>query len=293
MSEILKTSRFSKAGNANWKPYATIGGIVLLIVGGYYLGAYLGWWAGAPGVTPTTYDFYVVNYATGLEEDDAHVYVYGCNIANKTQAEIDDLAYSDYSLADTLDSHSVGVFTPKANYIYMAKANCSGFVDWWFKPLLGNNTVRIMNLTEDIAGIGYSIPSYDAELPTTFAGIHTRDYVVKMQSLDATESAAAKATTLEGFLPYYDFENAAYNWTCIRIEYNDTAALSYVEFKETFECNEKCSANYTYLEINTLLLGELELNIRFASTFGTSFEVIGFAVGVGNADTFTAYDTQS
>lgn len=240
---------------------------------------------------PTEFEFYVNDYATGDELDDAEIFPFECDISNMTEAEVADLAFADFSAVSGGALHSGDTLEPEADHTYWCKANFTDHVDYWFQPILGNNTIRLMNLTEDVSLLAYSTPVFSTTVPTTFAGAHYDDWTLVGQTLDAAESETAVSTLKEGFKPYYDFELDAWNFTVIRIEFNDTASLSYCELKESFTFTEKCTVNYTYFEINVAFVGELLLDIEFGSTQGSSFEIEGFAIGYGTADDFTAWDT--
>jgi hypothetical protein len=269
-------------------------GLILMLV--FFVGPQQGWWAIGPDeeetpASPTTMTFLVVDYKlmTAYADDDHEIYIYRSNIVGKTAAEIEDLEYADFSLADSGNDGSLTITPDYDTYVYKGKVNGSDLVEYWFVPILGLNTLRVMNYTEDISMAAYAYPQMDVTLNQT----DYRDIRVSIACLDAAEGSTAELTQNEGYLPYYDFENGVYMRFVIRVEFNTTAQLSWCEFRENYDCVEKASGNYLYYEISAVIYGAMDFDLRLGSTIGSSFELIGIAEGIGNAESFTSLDSQN
>jgi hypothetical protein len=218
--------------------------------------------------TPSSYTFNGYDYSTKVTKN-ANFAIYGVSIAGMTSEEASQIPYSDFSLVTTIASAQS--FIPVANYRYYVKGYIAGFDDQWLVPVLGSNDVYFMNSTADVAMVATSLGG------VTLNQTDYDKWEVTTYTLNDTESATAKVTSLEGFLPYYDFSTDTFNRTCIRVQFNDTAALNYcdlVGYSDSQE-NEKVSTVYTFYQLDTMLLGTQHFSLDFGTGLRSTFEVIG------------------
>ncbi len=253
--------------------------------------------------TPTDMVFIAYDYvATSVELDgDTEPYgTAGFNIFDKDVTglelgEIDDLGYTDFALKDTKESG--GKFTPEANHIYVVKVNGTDLVDQWLIPHVGNNIAYVMNETEDVAMLGYS----KDEMSTTVASSTYREWIIRLNCLDAAEGTG-DITSKEGYLPWCDFtlSGATYStianhntMICLNVTYAAAASLSYCDFISGYSVEEKISVNSTLFFIDATLLNTFQMEIKFSSGLGTTFNLLKMQVAYGSEDALTVWDTQN
>jgi hypothetical protein len=145
-----------------------------------------------------------------------------------------------------------------------------------------------MNETEDVAMVAYSTD----ELSTTINQTNYDKWTIQTQTLDGAEGTG-EATSKEGYVSYYDFEDDDWSYVCLEITFNTTAQLSWCDFDSSYEYNERAAGSVLFYEIECLLVGSTTFEIDLASTLGTSFEVIGMAISYGDADSNTDWDSQN
>lgn len=239
--------------------------------------------------TPTNYTFLVSDYVTGLETDTDYyeINIFGVDVSEMTEDEIDDLVFADYSL-EKAGVDAGDTFTPDADFDYYAKLNGSDVDEYWFVPQLGLNTLYSMNSTEDVAMISYSVDEFASTINQT----NYDEWNIIIQTLDDSEGTG-EATTKEGYKPYYDFEDDVDYSLVLRIEFNTTALLSWCDFESAYTAVESAGGNYIYYEIDAVLFGSMNLEIDLGSALGTDFECIGMSIGYGNSASFTAWDAQN
>jgi len=238
------------------------------------------------------------NPSIAADEDDWNLYLYKCDISEMTADEIEDLTFSDYSLADGTLSHE-DHYTPDDDYMYYVKLNGTDIVEQWRVPTLGDNIFYRVNLTEDCAIVAYSTD----ELATTVNQTNYDKWTVQTQMLDAAE-ATGEAALYEGYSSYYDFEDDDDYSVVLRIEFNTTALGAWCDIKEINNVDvddlditespiEHSSTVYTFYEIPGLFMDSNTFEFELSSALGTAFEIIGVSFGYGNADSYTAWDSQN
>jgi len=263
-----------------------------IIAGGYFGGQALGWWGATTAPEAyTTFDFTVYDIESDLSEelddDDHDIQIYKCDITGMDADEIEDLTYADYSLDASKDSGES--YTPEDDEIYYAKLNGSDICEYWFIPQLGPNLLLATNLTEDVAMVAYS----SDELSTTILNSTYDKWTIQTQTLDGAEGTGV-ATSEEGFMSYYDFEDDEWQTFIIRVEFNTTALLAWCDFETTgYEVSESAGGNYIYYEIQCGIFGQDSFEIDLGSGLATTFDVVGISVCYGTADSLTAWDTQA
>jgi len=241
--------------------------------------------------TSTTFTFKVNDYALNktMDTDYYDIQLYEVDISDMTADEIEDLVYADYTWAKALDENDT--YTPDDDYMYYCKVNGSDVIEDWFVPELGLNYREIMNATEDVVMISYSVD----ELSSTINQTNYDEFNVHIQTLDATEGTG-EATSKEGYKPYYDFEDDVDYSLVLRVEFNTTALLAWCDWDSTdINVVESAGGNYIYYEIDAILAGSMDFLVDFGSALGTpgGFEVIGMSIGYGNSASFTAWDAQN
>jgi len=293
----LAPSKHRKS-NGSWNTAYTIIGLIVVLVGGWFLGAALGWWGAAPGgVAPTNYSFTVVDYATGNatdETEDIQIALYEADVTGLDATEIADLDYADFTATENVTSGED--YAPDPNFVYWALMTGDGFQTEWFQPVLGENIIYAMNLTEDVSMLAHTI---DGPLSATCLHSAYHNWEIDVQTLDLTEGATAEATSLEGFKSVYDFENDDSHMLTIRVSFDNAAEASFATLIGC-EFTEVCSGNYTYFEIDTTLLDSDSFTLKLSSELEgtgayapTTFNLEAIAVGYNNAGDFTAWDTQA
>jgi hypothetical protein len=252
---------------------------------------------------PTDFKFYAYDYANNSVQLDGETDNYGTasfNIYDKDvtgldDSEIDDLAYTDFALKDTKESGQS--FTPEKDHAYAVLVNGTDLVSQWLVPIVGDNTVYMMNETEDVAMLAYS----KDEMSTTVASSTYREWMVKLNCLDAAEGTG-DLTTKEGYLPWGDFtlsgtpyETIADHNTmiCLNITYAAAASLSYCDFLSGYSVEEKVSVNSTLYFIDATLIGSFTCEIKFASGLGTTFDLVEMEIYYGSESSLTKWDTQA
>lgn len=271
--------------------------IAVLIIGGITVGIIAIVSPGLLGIevqspvdidTPTTYDFLVLDFATGEELEDVPIRLYATDTEDLSDAEIADLTFGDYVFDKEVDSGDN--FVPDEDTLYWGHVNTTDIVQNWFQPILGLNTIRVMNETEDVS----MLASADPTMVTTVLDTVTRNWDIETQTIDADESDPDVESTIEeGFLPYYDFETDTNVNFVIRLEFNQSASLSYAELRSSFAQFEKVSGNYLYYEIDEVILGNNLFEIRYGSGLDDVFGAVSIAIGYGSAEDFTLWDSQN
>jgi len=267
--------------------------LVGLFVGGYFGGQALGWWGASTAPEAyTTFDFTVYDIkgdlSTEFDDDDHDINIYKCDITGMDADEIEDLTYSDYTLDTSKDSGES--YTPEDDEIYYAKMNGSDICEYWFIPQLGPNVLYATNMTEDVAMVAYS----SDELSTTVNQTNYDKWKIQTQTLDGAEGTGV-ATSNEGFMSYYDFEDDEWQTFIIRVEFNATTALlAWCDFETTgYEVSESAAGSYIYYEIQCGIFGEDSFEIDLGSGLGSDFEAIGISVCYGTAASLTVWDSQN
>lgn len=284
--------------------------LVFLLVGGAIIGilVYRGIVLqseveGFQKTTPTDFTFRAYAYANISVELDGDTDNYGTatfNIYEKDvtgldQSEIDDLGYTDFALKDSKESGQS--FTPEAAHVYAVLVNGTDLVSQWFVPIVGDNIKYVMNDTEDVAMLAYS----KNEMSTTVASSTYRDWVVRMNCLDAAEGTG-ELTIKEGYLPWCDFTDSGITYStigthnmmiCLNVTYTAAAALSYCDFLSGYSVEEKTSVNSSLYFIDATLVGAFQCEIKFASGLGTTFDLLEMEIYYGSESSLTIWDQQS
>jgi hypothetical protein len=207
----------------------------------------------------------------------------------------EDLAYSDFSADGTGDDKN-----PDDDYTYIASITGTDLVAQWvctdsrvfegYLPMisLGSNDVYVYNETEDLA-----LSAYSPVGGTTFNQTDYRDWTVVVNCLDASESASAEVTSLEGYGYYYDPSAGTWMTPVIAVTFNTTATNAFGEIQDTLTVSEAAAASVLYFEIQSNISGSTEFDLRLGSALGTTFEVTQIAVGWGYSGSFSSKDTQN
>jgi len=274
-------------------------GIVVLVLA---IGPTAGWWGAtvedpvdvpAQTVVDDEFNFEVLGYfdSEELDEDIHEIYIYEVDVSDLTTDEIDDLEFTDYTLADNKDSGES--FDIEDEYQYYCKLNGSDIDEYWFVPVAGMNTVYAMNSTEDMAMIAYS----SDEFSTTVLNTTYDEWTIMTQTLTDSEGTG-KPTSTQGFQSYYDFELDDWVNFQIRITFNTTALDTYVDYDGPGSATITPSGNYLYIEVSTTVYGSMDFHLDFdsdvltGSTTGTVTPT-AISIGTGYGSTFTAFDTQA
>jgi len=70
-------------------------------------------------------------------------------------------------------------------------------------------------------------------------------------------------------------------------------STSYVNLMSNYVNEETANVNYSYIAIDAILIDDLEVEIKFASTALMDLRaIVGISIGYGTADDFNAWDTQ-
>jgi len=210
--------------------------------------------------------------------------------------DIEDLGWTDFSADGTGDDK-----TPDDDYVYIVRiydASASDIVERYVctdgrlfegkMPVisLGNNYIGMANFTEDTVMVAWATDGGVVVNQTNF-----REWNVLWTTLDASEGTGEK-TRKEGYSTYFDPTTNKYSTLVLKIQFNVTASTAYAELQDSYTNRETASGNYLYIEIDVNLQGSLETEVKFSSTLGTDYEVIGMFIGYGNADSVTLWDTQ-
>jgi len=284
----------------------TTGWIAGLLILGLGITAIVGWqqgWLGAGLTTTTEFDYWEVSLFDRYDTSEDNYEIdnqsasswYRANIENLETEEIQDLVFSDFTLLEADDKTDMD-----EDYIYFVKIDHPGFVPVYYTtsvllfegklPLLadGPNSIFLTNYSVDVSMLAYAKDS----LASLIADTTEAKWIVKLQSLDGAEGTG-EATSLEGFTPYFDPEANDYQRVMLRIEYNDTASTSYVNLMSNYVNEETANVNYSYIAIDAILIDDLEVEIKFASTALMDLRaIVGISIGYGTADDFNAWDTQ-
>lgn len=273
--------------------------LILFLVFG---GPALGWYSIGTADTVVVPDEYEIVLHDALDstnddeiDDAATITWYRAKISNLEEGEIEDLQYSDFSADGTGDDKN-----PDDDYTYIASISGTDLVTQWVctdsrvfegnLPVisLGTNNIYVYNETEDLA-----LSAYSPVGGTTFNQTDYRDWTVVVNCLDATESATADVTNLEGYAYYYCPSTGTWLTPVIAVTYNTTATTAFGAFQGTETCEEAAAATVLYFEIRANISGSTEFDIRLGSGLGTTFEVTQIAVGWGYSGSFTSKDTQN
>ena len=164
---------------------------------------------------------------------------------------------------------------------------------WIIAPVLGGETVYMMNRTSDLNGVAYETDG------GSFTQNQTTDrewtYSVKA-SIIGIQGTATDDEKYEKGLPgaNYDFVNDVFNFNVIRLEFNTTASHTFSEITGNYD--EVINGTYSYFYfLDDWITEEFsDYLCKFGSALGEDFEVISCAWGYGNLDSaITIYDTQN
>ncbi len=266
---------------------------VAILMGGYILGDLLGWWAAetvetaeATTITVNVYDTY---NNEEMNADYHEIYRYKVDMSNLTDSEIENLEYADYSYDTSFNSG--GYWTPAADYKYCLKVNGSDIVETWVIDItiadVGVIDIYVANMTEDVAMACVSVD----ELATGLVNTTYDEWNINFQALDGAEGTGS-ATEKEGYKAYYDFEDDAWNTVVLKISFNSTAVISYVDLKTDVLHDTSVSGNDIYFEMKIEFTGLESVKIDFASAaLNSTVGCAGASIGYGSAASFTAWDT--
>jgi len=269
--------------------------LILLLIAGigtgiFFGGSSLGWWGATVEVAPATtfiFDVDDIVLHTPVDGDDHEIYIYKVDTTDMDADEIEDLTFADYTLDTSKDDGES--YTPEADELYYCKYNGSDVVEYWFIPILGVNPILSTNMTEDVAMVCYSTD----EFATTINQTNYDKWIIQTQTLDGAEGTG-EATSKEGFMSYYDYEDDDWQTVIIRVQFNTTAQLSWCDFETTgYEVSESAGGNYIYYEIQCGIFGQDQFEIDLGSTLGTDFEAIGISICYGTAGSLTVWDSQN
>jgi len=285
--------------NTSWIVGLAIVGLVVTLSVGYSQG----WLGAGVGTTSTTYDYWEIALYDAYDSTEDNYEIdnqtaiswYRASIENLETEEIQDLAWSDFTLLEADDKTDID-----EDYIYAVHIDHPGFVPVYYTtsvllfegklPLLapGPNSIFLTNYSEDVSMLAYAKNSLDATILNTTEA----RWMVQMQSLDGAEGTG-EATRLEGFAPYFDPDNNYYQRVVIRIEFNTTASTSYASFQSSYVNVETANANYLYIAFDAILIDDLTVEIKFSATaLDDIVAVSSISIGYGAADSFTSWDSQ-
>jgi len=297
-----KTTKNGKNPPKSNAPMITIIILSVFLLGAIGYGSYAIFGAVTP-VTTVADEFEIIPYdaldSTNTEdlEDDVEYAWYRAKVASLTEEEIEDLTWADFSADGTGDNKD-----PDSDYVYIVKiydATAPDIVEQYWSsdarlfegkmPVLqlGDNRVGIYNETEDV-----SLVAYAPEGGVEFNQTNYREWNVLWNCLDASEGTG-EYTADEGYKGYFDPSSNKYNTLVVKITFNTTASTSWCELQNSYTNRETASGSDLYIEIDVNLYGELKTEIKFSSALGTDFEAITVAIGYGNADSFTSWDSQT
>lgn len=237
-----------------------------------------------PVVNATAYSFNVTDAVlriTTTEVISTQLKLYGMSKTGLTEQQIADRTnqFAYYTLIATL-AHGQS-FTPVANYQYWVSAELTGYVNQSFVPKLGENFVEMMNLTADVEML-----AFNSTLGTTINQTDSRTWTVSIQAVDSD----GNASVLEGYMANYQFATDTNNYVCLRVQFNTTADIAYSNVDNALEIP---NGNYTFYEFPITFYDSYQFDITFNTAIGSTYEVIGFSIGYGNAASFTAWDSQN
>jgi hypothetical protein len=302
---VKETTKTSKKGNNAVKSNAPMISIIILsmlVIGGVIYAGYSIFGAVTPADTIAD-EFEIIPYdaldSSNTEdlEDEVEYAWYRASVDGLTEEEIEDLTWADFSADGTGDNKD-----PDEDYVYIVKiydSTSSDIVEqYWCSdsrifeskmPVLqlGENRVGIYNETEDV-----SLVAYAREGGVVFNQTNYREWTVLWNCLDASEGTG-EWTADEGYKGYFDPSVNKYKTLTMKITFNTTASTSYCELQNGYTNRETASGNDLYIEIDVNLSGTLETEIKFSSVLGTTFEAVTCSIGYGNADSYSAWDTQT
>lgn len=265
---------------------------IFLIVGGFFGGRALGWWGATTAVEEEMdFIFYVENLRTGeeVDADDHGIYLYDCDVSEMDAEEIEDLDFTNFAIEKS-DLDSGDDFEPDEDNIYWAMLNGSDICEYWFIPQLGLNHLYATNMTEDVAMTMYSEDELDYDFSSTLAGNHYDEWIIRTLCLDGAEGTGDK-TSVEGYMPHYDFETDEWETVVLTLTWNTTGELDFCDFESGYEYTEKVSGNTTVYEIKAGIFGESEFKIDLGSGYGSDFESVNATIGYGTAESSTTWDS--
>jgi len=306
MNYGAKTMKGGKPKITRAKMLMVLGIVLLVSVVGIvsYFGVqyYTTLQTGVTTVTADEYEIEAYDYLDDELDDELTVVITWLkfdtsNVETEEYVEtIEDLEYADMTADGSGASHDI-----EEDEVYVMKVAIAGFDDQWLtnEPLIGEglmgfltpglNLIFMMNSTADVGLAAISENGMGVVVNQT----NDREWTIFTQTLDDVEGTG-EATNKEGFLPYYDFENAIYQPFVIRLTFNDTADLSWCVFKSSYDADESISTVYLLYDISAVIRGADEFAVKLGSGLGTDFELEGIEIGyLDTAGTFTAWDIQN
>lgn len=250
--------------------------IVLVIVGVFWGAKNAGWLAATSSADDLTeFRFSVIDATTDKELDYWNVTVYRASIEDLTSEEIGELDYSDFELHDTVRS----VYKPdEEKYVYRVKVNASGYDYQWLIPVLGINTVKLLNTTSNIVSGAMAKNT----LNTTFAGTLDREWNFFVNTLDADNVLSSK----EGIRSIYDFNTDSKSYIVLNLTLNTTASAKYIVASQAAEI--KTNGNSLYLLYDVQIVGAFNTEIKFSSELGSSYSMSSYEFGYGDENSYVS-----
>jgi len=269
--------------------------LIMIIVVGIILWQYFALQSSIVIAEDDFFAFNPVDSLSGVDVDDVNCTEYNVDISEMDAEEIEDLLYSDFTAeAVKGDIDLNDQFSQDTDYIQVFFLDHDDYeAVWVMSPVLGGETVYMMNRTSDLNGIAYETDG------GSFVQNQTTDrewtYTVKASDV-GIQGTGVDDEDYEKGLPgaNYDFVNNVFNFNVIRIQYNTTAAHTYSEITGNYD--ELVNGTYSYFYFLDDWTNEdfSDYLCKFSAGLGDTFEVLNVGWGYGNLDSaITIYDTQA